>query len=106
MDLIAIAVPFFLALILAEFIYGISRGRNTYRLNDTINSLSMGSLSSLSGLVIVGGSALIYEFIVKTFQLTQLPAESTLGWVATFILYDLAYYWKHRRNEYNCLSEY
>ena len=55
MDLIAIAVPFFLALILAEFIYGISRGRNTYRLNDTINSLSMGSLSSLSGLVIVGG---------------------------------------------------
>ncbi|MDC3362559.1 sterol desaturase family protein [Gammaproteobacteria bacterium] len=96
MDLIAIAVPFFLALILAEFIYGISRGRNTYRLNDTINSLSMGSLSSLSGLVIVGGSALIYEFIVKTFQLTQLPAESTLVWVATFILYDLAYYWKHR----------
>ncbi|MEJ6651166.1 MAG: hypothetical protein QNL83_01165, partial [OM182 bacterium] len=29
MDLIAIAVPFFLALILAEFIYGIARGRNT-----------------------------------------------------------------------------
>jgi len=85
MDLIAIAVPFFLALILAEFIYGIVRGRNTYRLNDTINSLSMGSLSSLSGLMIVGGSALIYEFVVEAFALTQLSAESTLVWVATFI---------------------
>src|SRR6056300_162857 len=96
MDLIAIAVPFFLALILAEFIYGIIRGRNTYRLNDTINSLSMGSLSSLSGLMIVGGSALIYEVVVEAFALTQLSAESTLVWVATFIFYDLAYYWKHR----------
>jgi len=96
MDLIAIAVPFFLALILAEFIYGIIRGRNTYRLNDTINSLSMGSLSSLSGLMIVGGSALIYEFVVNAFALTQLSADSTLVWIATFIFYDLAYYWKHR----------
>lgn len=96
MDLIAIAVPFFLALILAEFIYGIIRGRNTYRLNDTINSLSMGSLSSLSGLMIVGGSALIYEFVVNAFALKQLSADSTLVWIATFIFYDLAYYWKHR----------
>ena len=96
MDLIAIAVPFFLALILAEFIYGIIRGRNTYRLNDTINSLSMGSLSSLSGLMIVGGSALIYEFVVDAFALTQLSADSTLVWITTFIFYDLAYYWKHR----------
>jgi len=96
MDLIAIAVPFFLALILAEFIYGIIRGRNTYRLNDTITSLSMGSLSSLSGLMIVGASALIYEFVVNAFSLTQLSADSTLVWIATFIFYDLAYYWKHR----------
>lgn len=96
MDLIAIAVPFFILLILAEFLFGLARGRNTYRLNDTINSLSMGTLSSLSGLVVVGFSALIYEFIVARFQLSQLPADSTLVWVTTFVLYDLAYYWKHR----------
>ena len=96
MDLIAIAVPFFIGLILLEFVYGLLTGRNTYRLNDTINSLSMGTLSSLSGLVIVGFSALIYEFIVAQFQLSQLPADSTLVWVGTFVLYDLAYYWKHR----------
>lgn len=96
MDLIAIAVPFFLLLIALEFTYGLLRGRNTYRVNDTINSLSMGTLSSLSGLVVVGFSALIYEFIVARFQLTQLPAESAWVWIATFVLYDLAYYWKHR----------
>lgn len=96
MDLIAIAVPFFIGLILLEFVYGWVRGRNTYRLNDTINSLSMGTLSSLSGLVVVGFSAAIYEFIVARFQLSQLPADSPLVWAATFVFYDLAYYWKHR----------
>ena len=56
----------------------------------------MGSLSSLSGLMIVGGSALIYEFVVDAFALPQLSADSTLVWITTFIFYDLAYYWKHR----------
>ncbi len=96
MDLIAVAVPFFLLLIAVEFSYGLLRGRNTYRVNDTVNSLSMGTLSSINGLVIVGFSALIYEYIVDTLQLTQLPADSALVWVMTFVLYDLAYYWKHR----------
>ena len=33
MDLIVFAVPFFILLIVAELAYGVSTGRNTYRLN-------------------------------------------------------------------------
>ena len=81
---------------LLEFTYGVLRRRNTYRINDTINSLSLGSLSRLQSLVVLGFSGLIYEFIVARYQLSQLGDEQLWVWVSCFLLYDLAYYWKHR----------
>ena len=47
---IAIATPIFFALIGLEYAWGRLRGRNTYRLNDAVNSLSLGVLSQLSNL--------------------------------------------------------
>lgn len=96
MDLILFAIPFFFLLIFVELVWGILRGNNTYRLNDSINSISMGSLSSLQALVILGFSGSIYEVIVARYQLAQLPSDAPLVWVSCFVLYDLAYYWKHR----------
>lgn len=96
MDLIAIAVPFFLLLIVFELTYGLVIGKNTYRVNDTINSLSMGTLSSLQGFVAIGFSTLIYDFIVINYQLEQLPIQSNWTWITCFLGYDFAYYWKHR----------
>jgi alkylglycerol monooxygenase len=96
MDLILYAIPFFFLLIFLEIGYGFARGRNTYRVNDTINSLSMGSLSRLQGLVILGISGGLYEVIVQQYQLTQLPGDEAWVWVSCFVLYDFAYYWKHR----------
>ncbi|MEX0963700.1 MAG: sterol desaturase family protein [Pseudohongiellaceae bacterium] len=96
MKLILSAVPFFFLLIVVELAYGVMRGKNTYRLNDSINSISMGSLSRLQGLVILGFSASIYEIIVTRYQLAQLPDDALWVWVSCFVLYDFAYYWKHR----------
>ncbi|MDP6096517.1 MAG: sterol desaturase family protein [Gammaproteobacteria bacterium] len=96
MDLILYAIPFFFLLIFLELGYGHIRKRNTYRLNDTINSLSLGSLSRLQSLVILGFSGTLYELITARFQLTQLPDDSVWTWGLCFVLYDLAYYWKHR----------
>ena len=96
MELILYAIPFFFLLILLEFAYGVLRKRNTYRINDTINSLSLGSLSRLQGLVVLGFSGLVYEFIVARYQLAQLADDQPWVWISCFLLYDLAYYWKHR----------
>lgn len=96
MDLILYAIPFFFLLIFIEIGYGMIRGRNTYRLNDTINSLSMGSLSRLQALVILGFSAVIYDWIVINYQIGQLADDQAWVWISCFVLYDLAYYWKHR----------
>lgn len=95
MNIILYAIPFFFLLILIEFGYGLFVGRNTYRINDTINSLSLGSLSRLEGLVILGASGFIYQYFIDEFHLFQL-SEQTFVWVLCFILYDLLYYWKHR----------
>lgn len=96
MDLVLYAVPFFFLLMFLELAYGLLRKRNTYRLNDTINSLSLGSLSRLQSLVILGISGALYEYIAAHFQLAQLPDDQAWVWISCFILYDLAYYWKHR----------
>jgi sterol desaturase/sphingolipid hydroxylase (fatty acid hydroxylase superfamily) len=96
MDLILTAIPFFFLLILLELAYGLARKRNTYRLNDTINSLSMGSLSRLQSLVILGVSAGTYELMASRYQLTQLAEDRLAVWLSCFVLYDLVYYWKHR----------
>ncbi len=49
MDLIALAVPFFLLLLLAEIVIDRLRGNGYYRSNDAINSLSAGILSTTIG---------------------------------------------------------
>src|SRR6056300_711663 len=96
MDLILAAIPFFFLLIFIELAYGVVRGKNTYRLNDSINSISMGSLSRLQGLVMLGFSGTIYEIIVARYQLAQLPDQALWVWISCLLLYDFAYYWKHR----------
>lgn len=53
-QVIVLAMPVFLLLIALEFAWGMARerrrsGRNTYRLSDLINSISLGMLSQLSG---------------------------------------------------------
>jgi len=96
MDLILYAIPFFFLAILLEFVYGLIIKSNTYRINDTINSLSMGSLSRLQSLVILGFSASLFELINREFQLGQLADDEAWVWISCFVLYDLAYYWKHR----------
>ena len=49
MDLIALAVPFFILAMLVELAVDRVRGTGFYRSNDAINSLSAGTLSTTFG---------------------------------------------------------
>ena len=96
MNYITIAVPFFILFIALEFIYGWLRKRNTYRINDTVGSLQMGVLSQSKGFLRLGVSGLVFGYLVQGLGVKQLPADSILLWVVTFVAYDCLYYWKHR----------
>ncbi|MEQ8486519.1 MAG: sterol desaturase family protein [Pseudomonadales bacterium] len=96
MSLVMYAIPFFVLLMALEYAYGRARGRNTYRLADTVNSLSLGTLSRLVGLVKLGLVGVVVIYLRERFGYAALPAESWLVWVLAFVGYDLCYYWSHR----------
>ena len=96
MDYVEIAVPFFLLALLLELTYGKIINHNTYRLNDTISSLFMGSLRGTSGILKIGFSGYIYYQIETYFALWRMDSSLWITWIFAFIAYDFFYYWFHR----------
>ncbi len=96
MTIILYAIPGFIFLILAEWLYGLARGRNTYRVADTITSISLGSISRLRGLLFLGFGAWFYTRASDGYHLFDLPTEGFGIWLLAMLAYDFSYYWFHR----------
>lgn len=96
MDLIALAVPFFLLAIAVEWSWGRWRGRDTYRLTDAVSSLTLGGLSQARRFVALGAGGAVYAWLVSVTPFTTWSAEGWWAWVVAFVLYDLCYYCSHR----------
>ena len=96
MNYVALAIPFFLLLIIIELAVDYWRKSGYYQLNDTVNSLHIGILSQMSGLVrrLIQFSA--YALVFQHIALFSLPTSEWWVWVLAFVGYDLCYYWYHR----------
>jgi alkylglycerol monooxygenase len=100
-QIIVLATPVFLLLIALEFAWGWKKKRNTYRLNDAVNGISLGMLSEttkvFTRLLRVG----IYGAVYTTVSLVA-PDEARAfwttwyGWLLALVFYDFCYYWLHR----------
>ncbi|HJV73619.1 MAG TPA: sterol desaturase family protein, partial [Noviherbaspirillum sp.] len=93
---IILATPVFFVLIAIELIVGLLRRRNSYRLNDAINSLSLGILSQVSGVFMQLLRIGIYAWLVERIALFDLSLTSVWVWISGLLLYDFCYYWLHR----------
>ncbi|NEX61480.1 sterol desaturase family protein [Noviherbaspirillum galbum] len=93
---ITLATPVFFLLIFIEFFVGLARRRNNYRINDAINSLSLGVLSQVAGVFLRVVRIGIYAWLVQHVAIFKLPANSVWVWISGLLLYDLCYYWLHR----------
>lgn len=96
MDLIPFAIPFFLLAIVLEVIWDIRQKTHYYRLNDAINSLSLGVLSTASKLVLIDVAGIIYGWVQQDLALVQWPLTGWLSLIVAFVVYDFFYYWFHR----------
>ncbi len=103
MDLIAIAVPFFLLALLTELIVDWRKGRGLYRSNDAINSLSAGILSTTIGYFTKFLPLIAWGFVLRNFALIDMQPEwfdfspgGLLLWVIAALAWDFCYYWLHR----------
>src|SRR5258705_9665446 len=93
---IVLATPVFFLLIEIEFLVGRARGRNTYRLNDALNSICLGVLSQLIGVLTKVAAIGVYAFVYEQAALMRLPADAWWVWILALVFYDLCYYWHHR----------
>ena len=103
MDLIAIAVPFFLLALLLELVADWRKGTGFYRSNDAINSLSAGILSTTTGYFTKLLPLVIWGFVLQNFALIDMPLtwfdsspSGVLLWVTAALAWDFCYYWFHR----------
>ena len=96
MNFVPYAVPVFLLMIVLELFWGLLKGNNTYRVNDSINSLSMGLLSTVSKFVFLNIGALVFSGISQHYAIWSFDINSMAHWLLAILLYDFLYYWFHR----------
>ena len=96
MDIVKYATPFFLLAIIVELAWGWLRNNNTYRLNDSVNSLSLGMFSTLSKLVFIGFSGQVFAYVENSWALFSFNVDSVWQWLLALLIYDFCYYWFHR----------
>jgi len=102
--LIFLAIPIFFMMIGIEIVYGFIKGKNNYRLNDTITSINIGLISRFPTILNLGFQGLTFSYVATNMNLFQLPINSPFTWIFAFILYDFLYYWMHRlHHEYKFL---
>ena len=95
---IVYAFPVFGLLMAAEFALGLARGRNNYRLNDTLSSLSQGLLSQITLLFTNFLHVGVFTLAAASLALWHAPQfwRAWYGWLAALVLVDFCGYWVHR----------
>lgn len=91
---IYIAIPFFVAFIIAEMVYARTTGKARFEPRDSAASLAMGLGNTIAGVVFAGITATWLTFI-QQFALFDI-GYVWWAWIAAFVLDDFTYYWSHR----------
>lgn len=93
-DVVKLAVPAFVLLIIVEMIYGRASGKVRYQAGDTGASLLMGVGNQAAGLatgfIAVAAAAFVHEH--RLFDI----GFAWWAFIVCFFLEDLSYYWFHR----------
>lgn len=95
-NMLLIAMPGFIILILLEALWGKLRHNDNMPLIDTLSSLTSGMtniLKSTLGLTVV---IVTYEWLLPHLQLVQWATGSIWPYIITFIFLDFSGYWVHR----------
>ncbi|MDJ0760482.1 MAG: sterol desaturase family protein [Woeseiaceae bacterium] len=103
MNLIALAVPFFLLALTIELLLDKARGTGFYRLNDAINSLNAGTLNVTTGYFTRFLAILLWGLVLEHLAIAEIPlanfdlsATGLAWWALAIVLWDFCYYWNHR----------
>lgn len=96
-QILNIAMPLFLALVLFEKWYGWRKGFDTVKAMDSVSSLSSGLTNVVKDVLGLTVTLLAYEWLVSTVALVPLQSSWVMYAVA-FVVLDFYGYWEHRLN--------
>ena len=104
MSLIEMASPVFFILIGLELIASRIVHRQVYRLNDSVNDLSMGMIDQIGGILMSGIFFIGYIVVWEKYRIFDMGPARPLSfenipwvvWITCFIAKDFVYYWAHR----------
>lgn len=92
---LAFAVPFFVVLMLLEYIIARRKGHDYFGLHNSIANVSIGIAERLSEVLIAGGCYFLYDALQKQYGLFEIK-PGLLLWLLLFLLTDFVWYWYHR----------
>lgn len=96
-QILNIAMPLFLALVLFEKWYGWRKGFDTVKAMDSVSRLSSGLTNVVKDVLGLTVTLLAYEWLVSTVALVPLQSSWVMYAVA-FVALDFYGYWEHRLN--------
>ena len=96
-QILMIASPAFLVLVLAEKLYGWFYKNEPFRNMDMLSSLSSGYTNSVKDVLGIGVSIITYKWMVDHWAIFEIKSTPLVALIA-FIVLDLAGYWGHRLN--------
>eukprot|EP00744_Colponema_vietnamica_P001482 GILI01002451.1.p1 GENE.GILI01002451.1~~GILI01002451.1.p1 ORF type:complete len:492 (+),score=116.44 GILI01002451.1:59-1534(+) len=90
--------PFFLIAALMEYLVMVAKGihKTHYQLDDSINSLSLGTMSEVWSKVFRAFWVYPYLWVHNNFRLVDVDPYSPAAWWLLFLGQDFCYYWFHR----------
>ena len=92
-QVIVLAMPVFLLAMALEFAIGKARGRNTYRLNDTLASLGLGVMSQVFDAFGTLFKVAMYTLVFRHLALFELSASSVWVWIGGVVVdADITFY--------------
>ncbi len=96
-QVLLIAIPVFIGLMLIEAFYSWWIGKFSFRSMDTISSLSSGTTNTLKSVLNLTLVVISYGWLVDKVALFEFES-SWVKWILSFIAIDFAGYWSHRLN--------
>jgi alkylglycerol monooxygenase len=94
-NLLALAVPFFIGFILLEYHISQKRKRKLHQFEESIANLNVGIAERVTDLLTTGTFYFVFSWIYAHYAIFDIR-PTFISWVLIFLITDFVWYWYHR----------
>jgi alkylglycerol monooxygenase len=95
LNILGLAIPFFISFILLEYYLSKKKGLAWFNLQNSITNISVGIAERLTDILVAGFFYFVYDNLQKKYGLFHLKTGFFL-WMVLFVFTDFIWYWYHR----------